>query len=39
MMRALMPAIIFCMIYGVLGIRWARQEREENRARRQKLNY
>ena len=29
MLRTLMPLIIFCLIYGILGMRWAKQEREE----------
>jgi len=39
MIKALVPVIIFGLIFGVLGFRWANQEREEDRARRQKLNY
>ena len=33
MIKALMPVIIFGLVFGVLGFRWAKQEREETRAR------
>ena len=39
MMRALVPVIIFGLIFGVLGLRWAKQEREESRERRRRLKY
>ena len=33
MIMMLLPAAIFSLIFGILGLRWARQEREEWRAK------
>ena len=34
MITALLPALIFGLIFGVLGLHWAKQERKERLARR-----
>ena len=39
MIITLLPAAIFGLIVGILGLRWAKQERDENQARRRRLKY
>ncbi len=39
MIVAYLPSLIVALIVGVLGLRWAKQEREESRERRRRLKY